>query len=155
MTTARPLHDRARHATFNVVTEMGLSSRYKLVRIEDGTLRRTVIASLAVDKPSYVHAISMTQRYIVIAEYPLVVRPLDLMLRGKPFIENYRWEPERGTRFHVFQKDGGALVGTYEADAFFAYHHIKCFRRGGFSCTRRLSIRRCVGRRRLHVRPRI
>jgi carotenoid cleavage dioxygenase-like enzyme len=65
-----------------------------------------------------------------LVEYPLVVRPLDLLIRRKPFIENYRWEPERGTRIHVIEKDGGALAGTYETDAFFAFHHVNAYEEG-------------------------
>jgi carotenoid cleavage dioxygenase-like enzyme len=130
ITTAHTLHDRERRATFNIVTEMGRKSHYHVVRIEDGTLVRTVIASIAVDRPAYIHAFSITDRYVILAEYPLTVNPLDLLLRRKPFIENYRWEPQRAARFHVVRKDGGALAGTYEADAFFAFHHINAFEDG-------------------------
>jgi carotenoid cleavage dioxygenase-like enzyme len=130
VTTAHTHHDRRRRATFNIVIEMGRTSRYAVVRIEDGTLRRTVIASIAVDEPAYVHAFSATERYIVLAEFPLVVRPLDLLLRRKPFIDNYRWKPQRGTRFHVVEKESGARAGTYEADACFAFHHINAFEQG-------------------------
>jgi carotenoid cleavage dioxygenase-like enzyme len=130
ITTAHTHHDRARRATFNILIEIGRTSAYKIVRIEDGTLRRDVIATLAVDEPAYMHAFSTTENYVVIAEYPFVVRPLDLAFRRKPFIENYRWVPGRGTRFHVFHKDGGASAGSYEAEAFFAFHHINAFEDG-------------------------
>jgi len=127
ITTAHTHHDQARRATFNIVTEIGRKSRYSIVRIEDGTLRRTVIASIAVDEPAYMHAFSTTQRYVVMAEYPLVVRPLEMLLRGRPFIDNYHWKPQRGTRFHVIDKDTGARAGRYETEAFFAFHHINAF----------------------------
>ena len=125
--TAHTHHDPARRATFNVVIEMGRKSRYSVVRIPDGTLRRTVIASIAVDEPAYLHAFSTTARYVIIAEYPLVVRPLDLLFGRKPFIENYRWKPDRATRFHVVDKDTGASAGVYETAAFFAFHHINAY----------------------------
>jgi beta,beta-carotene 9',10'-dioxygenase len=115
ITTAHTLHDRARRATFNIVIDVGRKSHYSVVRIAEGTLRRTVIASIGIDEPAYLHAFSATARYVVIAEYPLMVRPLDLLLRRKPFIDNYSWKPQRGTRFHVIDKDTGARAGTYES----------------------------------------
>jgi beta,beta-carotene 9',10'-dioxygenase len=127
ITTAHTLHDRARRATFNIVINVGRKSSYAVVRIDDGTLRRTVIASIGVDEPAYLHAFSATARYIVIVEYPLMVRPLDLLLRRKPFIDNYSWKPQRGTRFHVIDKDTGTRAGVYETQAFFAFHHINAF----------------------------
>jgi carotenoid cleavage dioxygenase-like enzyme len=130
ITTAHTHYDRGRRATFNIVTEVARKSRYAVVRIEAGTLRRKVIASIPVDEPAYMHAFSTTDRYVVIAEYPLVVRPLELLLRRKPFIDNYRWKPQRGTRFHVLDKDTGACAGLYEAAAFFAFHHVNAFEDG-------------------------
>jgi carotenoid cleavage dioxygenase-like enzyme len=127
VTTAHTHHDPQRRATFNVVVEVGRTSRYHIVRIADGTLCREVIASIVVDKPAYLHAFATTERYVILIEYPLVVRPLDLLLRRKPYIENYRWEPGRGTRFHMIAKDGGAPAGTYESDAFFAFHPVNAF----------------------------
>jgi carotenoid cleavage dioxygenase-like enzyme len=127
ITTAHTQHDAARRATFNIVIQVGRKSYYEVVRIPDGTLRREIIASVPVNEPAYLHAFSTTERHVVIVEYPLVVRPLDLLIRRKPFIENYRWEPGRGTRIHVVAKDGGAQVATYEADAFFAFHHVNAY----------------------------
>jgi beta,beta-carotene 9',10'-dioxygenase len=67
---------------------------------------------------------------MVIAEFPLVVNPLSLLLSNKPFIRNYRWLPERGLRFHVFEKDGGRHVATAETDAAFAFHHVSAYETG-------------------------
>ena len=49
------------------------------------------------------------------------------LLRNQPFIRNYRWQPERGLRFHVFEKDSGRRVATAEADAAFAFHHVNAY----------------------------
>jgi carotenoid cleavage dioxygenase-like enzyme len=130
LTTAHTHYDAMRRATFNLVTELAGRSNYRIVRIADGTLTRAVVATIAVDEPAYMHAFSTTEHYVILAEYPLTVRPLQLLLRRKPFIENYRWTPARGTRFHVVHKDTGALVGRYDADAFFAFHHINAFEDG-------------------------
>ena len=43
------------------------------------------------------HSFALTERYLVLVTFPLVVNPLQLALGGRPFIENYRWKPELGT----------------------------------------------------------
>jgi carotenoid cleavage dioxygenase-like enzyme len=58
-----------------------------------------------------------------------VVNPIDLRLSGKPFIQNYRWEPERGLVFHIVEKDTGSWC-TAMADASFAFHHVNAFADG-------------------------
>jgi carotenoid cleavage dioxygenase-like enzyme len=69
----------------------------------------------------------MSEDHLILTEFPLVVNPIDLKLSGKPFIRNYRWEPERGLVFHVVEKDSGKLVHTAKVDASFAFHHVNAF----------------------------
>jgi beta,beta-carotene 9',10'-dioxygenase len=76
------------------------------------------------------HSFGMSRRHLVLVEFPLVVNPLSFVFRFQPFIRNYRWRPERGVRFHIFEKDGGRRVKTAETDATFAFHHINAFERG-------------------------
>ena len=40
------------------------------------------------------HSFGLTERWLVLAEFPLVVNPLALALSGRPYIENYSWKPE-------------------------------------------------------------
>jgi hypothetical protein len=63
----------------------------------------------------------MSEEHVILSEFPLVVTPVDLRLAGKPFIRNYRWEPERGLHFHVVEKDTGRIVRSVTADAGFAF----------------------------------
>ena len=72
----------------------------------------------------------MSSRYLVIAEFPFVVNPMSLLLWLRPYIENFRWKPGRGTRFHVIERTTGRAVGSYEADPFFAFHHVNAFEDG-------------------------
>ena len=76
------------------------------------------------------HAFGMSGRYLILAEYPLRREPAKLALSGRPFIENYEWEPAEGTRFQVVDRETGALRGSYETDAFFCFHHVNAFERG-------------------------
>ena len=50
--------------------------------------------ALPVKEPAYMHAFGMSERYLILAEYPLRVNPLKLAFSGKPFIENYTWRPD-------------------------------------------------------------
>lgn len=93
--------------------------------VDDKDGKQSVIAEQPVDRPAYMHSIGMSDHYLVLAEFPLVVNPLSL--RNEPFIRNYRWQPERGMRFHVFDKDDGRRVATAEAEAAFAFHHVNAY----------------------------
>jgi carotenoid cleavage dioxygenase-like enzyme len=80
------------------------------------------------------HSFGITERYFVLAEFPLVVNPIKLAtsgLAGRAFIDNYEWKPERGTRFQVIDRSTGELRGTYEAEACFGFHHVNAFEHGG------------------------
>ena len=41
----------------------------------------------------------MSERYLVLAEYPLRREPAEARFSGRPFIENYTWEADEPTRF--------------------------------------------------------
>jgi beta,beta-carotene 9',10'-dioxygenase len=129
LTTAHPHLDFSRGLSLNYWTRMGRKSRYDIIGT-DNAGRTRLISSLPVDRPAYMHTFAVTARYVVLAEFPLVVNPISLLLSGRPFIENFRWEPWRGTRFRVVGKDDGRIVATHQAEAFFAFHHVNAFDRG-------------------------
>jgi beta,beta-carotene 9',10'-dioxygenase len=128
---AHPHHDVARACRFSYVVDFGRRSHYRLFAIPDDGSPERVVAEMPVDKPAYMHSFAMTERYLVLTEFPLVVDPLRLMLELAPFIRNYRWTPERGLRIHVFDKDSGALVASRTTSALFAFHHINAYDEGG------------------------
>jgi carotenoid cleavage dioxygenase-like enzyme len=130
VTTAHPHHDPERDELVNYFARFSRTSEYVLYGLPAGSSTRRVIARLPVAKPAYMHAFGMSGRHLILAEYPLQVNPLKLALSGRPFIENYEWRPERGTRFQVVDRDTGALRGTYETEAFFCFHHVNAFERG-------------------------
>lgn len=127
---AHPHHDRARACRYSYVVDFGRKSRYRLFAIPDDGSPERVVAEMGVDKPAYMHSFAMTERYLVLAEFPLVVDPLRMLLAAEPFIRNYRWTPERGLRFHVFEKDGGRLLTSLETDPVFCFHHVNAFEDG-------------------------
>jgi beta,beta-carotene 9',10'-dioxygenase len=130
VSTAHPHldHTRGRHYTY--VLEFGRRSKYRLFGIDQRTGREAVVTTLTAERPAYMHSFGMTERYLVLAEFPLVVNPLRLKFSGKPFIRNYQWEPARGVRFHVVEKETGQVTRTARSRAVFAFHHVNAFEEG-------------------------
>jgi carotenoid cleavage dioxygenase-like enzyme len=128
--TAHPHHDPERGELVAYVTHFGPRSEYRVFAQRDRATQRR-IASKRVAEPSYMHSFALTERYAVLVAFPLVVNPLSLALSGRPFIENYRWKPELGTRVLVFERGSGELRGAYEAEPRFSFHHVNAFERGG------------------------
>ena len=77
---AHPHHDAARACRFSYVVDFGRKSHYRLFAIPDDGSPERVVAEMPVDKPAYMHSFAMTERYLVLTEFPLVVDPLRLML---------------------------------------------------------------------------
>lgn len=130
VTTAHPHFDFERGLTINYILEFSRKSKYRLYRIATGSVRREPIGVLAVREPAYMHSFGMTENYVVLVEFPLLVNPLRLLLSGKPFIENYEWRPSRGARFIRMSKRDGS-VKSYSSEAFFAFHHVNSFEQDG------------------------
>jgi carotenoid cleavage dioxygenase-like enzyme len=130
LTTAHPHFDPKSGSLLNFVTEMGLRNRYIFYRIPPGQKRRERMGSIPVRQPAYMHSFGITENYLILAEFPLVVNPLRLVLRDKPIVENYEWKPERGTRLFAMSKRDGSLR-TWTAEAFFAFHHVNAFEQNG------------------------
>jgi carotenoid cleavage dioxygenase-like enzyme len=130
LATAHPHFDAGRRRQYNCMLDFGRQSQYRFFSIDQETGRQSEVATIPVERPAYVHSFGMTERYVILAEFPLVVNPLRLRFSGKPFIRNYEWEPERGVRFHVVEKESGRLVCTARRAACFAFHHVNAFEDG-------------------------
>ena len=131
LTTAHPHLDRASGGILNYAAKLGPRNRYRFFLVRPGSREAEVVAELPVREPSYMHSFGLTERWFVLAEFPLVVNPLHLALGRRPYIENYRWKPELGTRITLLDRAGGAPAGPFEADALFAFHHVNAFERDG------------------------
>jgi len=118
---------RLKKGTLNYLIQYGRKSDYILYTVPDTLTERRLIAQIPVDEPAYMHSFAMTENYVVFTEFPFVVKPLDLITKGKPFIYNFSWKPERGTRFTVVNRFDGSLFGQYTTRPFFAFHHVNAF----------------------------
>jgi carotenoid cleavage dioxygenase-like enzyme len=130
LTTAHPHRDRATKGMLNYAARLGPRSSYRFFLLRPDASRPEVIASRPVGRPAYMHSFGLTERWLVLAEYPFVVNPPALVLSGRPYIENYRWQPELGTRFWLFDRTRGESAGPFEADARFGFHFVNAYEDG-------------------------
>jgi carotenoid cleavage dioxygenase-like enzyme len=127
ISTAHPHVDLTTGAMLNYAAKLGPRSSYRLFRLAPDGTKPEVIASRPVREPAYMHSFGLTDGWLILAEFPFVVDPLRLALSGRPYIENYRWKPELGTRFHLFDRRTGEAHGPFETDARFAFHHVNAY----------------------------
>jgi carotenoid cleavage dioxygenase-like enzyme len=133
-TSPHPHTDPENGDALNTITHFSRTSEYRIFRLPaagTGPLRRKTIARIPAREPAYMHSFGQTERHVVLAEYPLVVNPLKMLLTGRPYAENLEWNPERSTRFHVVARESGERVDLHEAEGFFAFHHVNAFERDG------------------------
>lgn len=128
--SAHPQHDLAAKESVNYFIQFGRKSSYVIWKMADHDSMRKVIAEIPVDRPAYMHSFALTERYVVLAEFPFVVNPLDLMLKKKPFIFNYKWKPERGTVFNIIDRTSGEVT-KIKGPPFFSFHHVNAFDKDG------------------------
>src|SRR4051795_10170178 len=129
ITTAHPHHDRETGEAINYAAQLGARSSYRVYATNAQDEQR-LLAEVPVKNPAYMHSFAMTERYVILAEYPLTVNPLKLALGGRSFIESYRWQPERGTRFTVIARHDGGVKMRATADPFFCFHHVNAWEEG-------------------------
>ncbi len=131
LTTAHPHLDRATGGLINYAAKLGPRNSYRFFRLgPDREAEPEVLAKLSVRQPAYMHSFGLTERWFVLAEYPFVVNPVSIPLSGRPYIENYRWKPELGTRFSLIDRATGEASGPFEAGACFGFHHVNAYEQG-------------------------
>lgn len=125
--SAHPHLDASNGEVINYLIEFGPQSYYVFYRIKEGSHNRELIGKIPVEMPSYMHSFAMTENYLILTEFPLLVRPIDLQTSGKPFIHNFAWYPEKGTRFLIVDRMSGKLVSVMMAPPFFSFHHANAY----------------------------
>jgi carotenoid cleavage dioxygenase-like enzyme len=131
VTTAHPHADRATGAMLNYALHLGARSEYRFFRLAADSSEPEVIARIAVKEPGYVHSFGLTERHIVLIEWPWLVNPLRLALGGRPYAENFRFKPERGTRIFLVDRATGETSEPVVTDPLFAFHHVNAYEEAG------------------------
>ncbi|MFB6192495.1 MAG: carotenoid oxygenase family protein [Haloarculaceae archaeon] len=126
--TGHPHHDRERGETVGFSTRFGREPAYRLWRQPDDRWGRETIGTVRADEPAYMHSFGLTDRYVVLTEFPLVASPLDLLRPGAAsFIERFDWRPARGTRIHVLDRASGGRVARPTAAPCYGFHHVNAY----------------------------
>jgi len=126
--TAHVVADPHRGELVGYATEFGLSGQFHVYRIPEGRQRREVIASVPARGPGYVHDCSVTADHVVLVEPPLEVsvwRALAPWTEG--FLDLTDWDPDRGTRILVLDRETGDKVGDVTVEPVFVFHHVNAY----------------------------
>jgi beta,beta-carotene 9',10'-dioxygenase len=130
VSTAHPHLDLGRRCHYSYVLDFGRRSTYRFFAIDRERGEQSVVGTMTVDRPAYVHSFGMSEHYLILVESPFVVDPLRLRFRRHPFIRNYRWRADRGLRIHLLEKATGRVARTASCEASFAFHHVNAFEVG-------------------------
>jgi carotenoid cleavage dioxygenase-like enzyme len=130
LTTAHPHLDRQSKGMINYAAALGPRNEYRFFHLAPDAAAPEVIARRRVGEPAYMHSFGLSERWVVLAEFPYVVNPLRLAFSGRPYIENYRWKPELGTRFTLLDRRTGEAQGPFQTDACFGFHHVNAYEEG-------------------------
>jgi carotenoid cleavage dioxygenase-like enzyme len=130
VTTAHPHADRATGGMVNYALHLGARSEYRFFRLAPDGSEPEVFARIPVREPGYVHSFGLTERHVVLIEWPWLVNPLRLALGGRPYAENFRFKPERGTRIFLVDRATGEASEPIVTDPFFAFHHVNAYEDG-------------------------
>jgi beta,beta-carotene 9',10'-dioxygenase len=124
--SAHPHHDSKEMISFQI--GFGRKCTYTFYTVsDDGEAVRKPFFTMKVDKASYVHSFALTKQYVILVEYPLLLKPLDLLLKGGGYITQFHWEPNVPVKFHVIDRHQGKLIKTFETEAFFCFHQVNAF----------------------------
>lgn len=114
---------------WNVGVELGKQCAYKVFRVAPTERRREVIARIPVAKPGYLHALALTPEHVVLWEPALRAQPLKFLFTGNAYIDNFRWEPQGGSRIHRVSRRDGAVT-TWTVPAMFGFHAVQAYEDG-------------------------
>lgn len=129
--SGHPLFDPNTREWFNVGIQYAMHSSYVIYKIPENSHERIVVATIKVDKPSYMHSFALTEHYVILTELPLRVSAYDLLMGTKSFIDTHQWNPNGNTVFTVVDRHTGKTVGTFKTHPFFALHHVNAFEKDG------------------------
>ncbi|MFF7475717.1 carotenoid oxygenase family protein [Streptomyces sp. NPDC008092] len=130
--TPHPHSDFDRKTRYNVHTVFGEKPAYQVVATDSSGVKR-VLSTLPVQvgNPGYRHHFSITDRHVIVMEYPL---RLDLQTLAEHPRERlaaaFRWDPTDSTKIYVIDRSDGALKKQFETPGFFVVHHANAYETG-------------------------
>jgi carotenoid cleavage dioxygenase len=122
--TAHPKRDPASGELHAISYFWGWGNKVQYTVIDAGGLVRKVV-DIDVGGPVSVHDMSITERFAVIYDLP-VVFDMDMALSGATF--PYRWEPDYRARIGLLGRDGGAEeVSWFDVEPCYVFHPMNAY----------------------------
>lgn len=125
--SAHPHFDAERKEFISYLVKFGKVSEYQIYSMKETSKTRELLFTHPAAQPSYMHSFAITPNYLIFAAYPFCVKPLDLLLKNKPFIQNFSWNAANGTEFLIFDRKGKSFLKSIKTDAFFSFHHVNAY----------------------------
>ncbi|MEO6031813.1 MAG: carotenoid oxygenase family protein, partial [Burkholderiaceae bacterium] len=114
---------------WNVGTRLGPTCEVMLFRLQPGSTRRDVVASLRLRKAGYTHGFAMTARHAIVWETAMRAQALSFRFSARSYIRNFRWEPASGSRLHAISRVDGS-VRSWDAPPMMCFHAIQAWEEG-------------------------
>lgn len=127
--TAHPHLDATRGELVNLSCKLGARSKQRFFRTPPGGKAKS-IASFNRRHPTYQHSFGMSSRWLIFTEFPFAVNPLDIVLSGRPFVENFKFRADQDTKITIVDRETGEVGGQWLADAGFTFHHVNAYEDG-------------------------
>jgi len=126
--SAHPERDPRTGEQINFLVEFGPTSLYRMYKILEGTTSRQPICAIPTDSPSYMHSFSLTDNYIILAEYPYRIDFWSLIDNPQgSFMSHLKWMPKEDTVFTVVDRRTGEIVAKCNTQSFFSWHHVNAY----------------------------
>ena len=129
--TAHPHLDPATGEMINMSSKIGASSWHGFFRVDpDSYAQQRIGGKLKRRMVSYQHSFGMSERWLILTEFPFVVDPIDIVRTGRPFVENFNFRPARETKITIIDRQTGEVGGEWTARAGFCFHHVNAWEEG-------------------------
>lgn len=126
--SAHPHYDFEKKEHINFQIEFGMHCNYIFYTVDaKSPPKRVPFFSMEKKRASYIHSFSVTENFIILVEYPLLVKPIDIVLKGGGYISQFEWDQNQKTHFHVISRNEGKRLRSFECDPFFSFHHVNAF----------------------------
>ncbi|MEU6147471.1 carotenoid oxygenase family protein [Streptomyces sp. NPDC047081] len=127
---AHPHFDRDSGDMIAYFTNMGPRPTYRVHAWAPGTTTRREIARVPTNgTPRYMHSFAMTERYMVLTAQPMTFSAAALARTGRG-VDALKWDPDGSTEFIVVDRHSGHVVGRFEGEPFFFFHHCNAYEDG-------------------------
>ncbi|TFY63350.1 hypothetical protein EVJ58_g3311 [Rhodofomes roseus] len=136
---------------YNFVAEMAMKTTWKVFKIRGDNGKAEVLATFSGKDapPTYIHAMTMTDRFVIVCVWQAHIRGFGLALLSTHNIADSiekTWNPKFPSVFYVVDRHNGGLVAKYkvanssvfndvceadkdtlQTDPFFAFHYVNAY----------------------------